>query len=88
MSKCVKALKQLQTLLGHLNDAQVQHDFMLALGGSLKSNGQVPAESLMLAGVLVARALEDLEAGRLRFQARFEAFDTPEHSTLFEALFR
>ncbi|MFN3197352.1 MAG: CHAD domain-containing protein [Bradymonadia bacterium] len=88
MSKCVKALKQLQTLLGHLNDAQVQHDFMLALGGSLKSNGQVPPESLMLAGVLMARALEALEAGRLRFQARFEAFDTPEHYALFEALFR
>lgn len=88
MARCIKILKQFQELLGRLNDAQVQHDFMLGLGPALKADASLPPETQMMAGVMVLRADQALAEGRAKFSERFVAFDTPKHFALFEGLFK
>lgn len=84
----IKILKRLQNALGRLNDAQVQHDFMLALGPALKRDAAVPPASLMAAGVMVERAGLALERQRLAFHDRYAVFDTAENRAVFKALFK
>ncbi|MBK5911515.1 hypothetical protein CCR85_08435 [Rhodothalassium salexigens] len=72
----VKALKQLQAVLGTYQDSAVQREALMAFGRAMTAETSPPPETLMALGTLTA-TLEDRQAdARAHFADRFAAFDT------------
>ena len=85
IERLIKALKQLQDLLGDFNDYEVQQVSLRGFAEEMRES--VPADTLMALGRLV----EHLEAGRERergrFAQRFAKFARPANRRLARQLF-
>jgi len=71
----IRALKQLQDVLGDFNDYEVQQASLKDFAARMASKGDAPTETLMAMGRLTARLEKGQARERARFQERFRTFE-------------
>ncbi|MEN8148449.1 MAG: CHAD domain-containing protein [Planctomycetota bacterium] len=71
----IRALKQLQDVLGDFNDYEVQQASVKEFAARMAAAGKAPAETLMAMGRLTARLEKGQARERARFHERFRKFE-------------
>lgn len=84
----IKALKQLQGLLGEFNDLSVQQNSLLATANGMADAGVAGLETIVAMGRLVETLGVRQRQARTRFGARFDAFASDKNRKRAHSLFR
>lgn len=84
----VKALKRLLDNLGEFQDLEVHAHHLHDYTGQMQREGEVPLETLLAMGGLVAGLLKRQESAREAFAERFRAFDAADNRDAYRRLFK
>jgi CHAD domain-containing protein len=82
----IRTLKGLQDVLGRHQDREVQVELLRSLGPEVGQTAS-PEAALIAIGALIARLIEDAQAARADFAARFAEFAAPEQRHLVKETF-
>lgn len=88
MTRLIKALKALQTVLGDFQDAEVQSQAILHFGREMAEAGRAPVETHMAMGMVAESILTRQAQARDDFARRFADFAKPDVAALCADMFK
>jgi len=86
LNRFIRALKQLQDTLGDFQDFEVQQEHLGDYAAQMASKGEVPPETLLSMGRLLAHQEQAQGEARLDFASRFAVFSSAKNQYLLNQL--